>query len=1179
MVDVTTAFKNECEANVGTYKFGKVKVNLIDNNPASWEIGEYSSSNGTKIDTANMTRLSSLSKCEPNKQYTVSLNNSNFRLRLAYFNASQTYISSSAALTGGTITTPANTAYIGATLWNNANTYTGTNINIQNSTNDKLVSYNLEGQTTQNGTPTPTNPVEVQTVKGRNLFDIGQPSDYVTSGGAVSSVVQSTTNDVLSVKILGSGGTYNYNSKTNYIGGKTYTITGIASKTYSRIFIRLRKADNSGWMTNSDATITNFTYNTYYGGWFSANSATEINKTIAVPDCNYFQIGFGYTNSTDIQVGDIETISKIQVEENSSATPYLPYNTIQAKVVGKNLLENNSITQTKNGVTYTVNQDKSITLNGTSTQAFVVEINNNLVLDSGNYNLSLNGRIQGCGIYAYVGANVLKVYVSSNSATDNYQSNFTLDSRTIFTQIRIDIQANKTFNNVTIYPQLEKSSTATTYEAYKSNNYPITLGDIELCKIGTYQDRIYKNNGKWYLYKAIGKVVLNGTESWNIESSGQRYTTLVANSRAETQRLMIYSNYFHYISSGNEVGGGFNYGSRIFIYPNSISSVADLKTWLSTHNTIVYYMLATPTFTEITDENLISQLEALNNAQTYSGITNILSSGNLPAIMNIETDLSNNVRDNSAEPFMGFNITGDNDLISFKVTAKADSNGKPFGSVVKKQLDIEAFNENNKYDLENRQVKVSTGLAETTGNFCEWETFNITQTKDTQTKGHAQYTGYDNMVRATTPYVDNIDFGDSGITLYEFANEVVKQLGSTLGNEELPNGDFIITGNPFTNNETLEVVLRQLGELNGSFVEIGRDNKVWFRQIENTVSPMALSTNLYTEDFTKADKFGGVNKVVVGESNIETNAAIESDPTEIAKNGEQLIEVLDNYFMITMEQKEEICSSLWSMLEGFEYYPFKTKYNGFPYIDLGDNLEITDINNNNYLSVVLNYDFTYKGGYLGNVGASALSRTASKYKNSNTLGKQFRKVGIEVNRVEGKITAEIQAATEGITEAYGTAIEASAQGIMTTVNSLDETVNGDGTTENPGLVGNVSTINQTMLTQDSEAFTAVVKQSKKAADGVDAYNKDDNLQTIRKQVKFDSDGLTLSVEGTDADKMKLNLTNDAIRFKSGNTDILIINGSKIEFSNASFQKLDLGRYVWQAEQDDSLSLIYEGGNN
>lgn len=338
MVDVTTAFKNECEANVGTYKFGKVKVNLIDNNPASWEIGEYSSSNGTKIDTANMTRLSSLSKCEPNKQYTVSLNNSNFRLRLAYFNASQTYISSSATLTGGTITTPANTKYIGATLWNNANTYTGTNINLQNSTNDKLVSYNLEGQTTQSGTPTPTSPVNVDVVKGKNIFDIGQITDYVSSAGLQQTLVQGTTNNILSIKIAGQGGTYCYNSKNNYIGGKNYVITGVSSKTYSRLFIRLRKVDGSGWMTNSDTTITGMTYNSYYGGWYANISTTAINKTINVPVCAYFQIGFGFANIS-VTIGDIETITNIQLEQGSTATPYLPYNTIQAKVLGKNLLD------------------------------------------------------------------------------------------------------------------------------------------------------------------------------------------------------------------------------------------------------------------------------------------------------------------------------------------------------------------------------------------------------------------------------------------------------------------------------------------------------------------------------------------------------------------------------------------------------------------------------------------------------------------------------------------------------------------------------------------------------------------------------------------------------------------------------------------------------------------------
>lgn len=266
MVDVTTAFKNECEANVGTYKFGKVKVNLIDNNPASWEIGEYSSSNGTKIDTANMTRLSSLSKCEPNKQYTVSLNNSNFRLRLAYFNDSQTYISSSATLTGGTITTPANTKYIGATLWNNANTYTGTNINLQNSTDDKLVSYNLEGQTNQEGTPTPTTPIDIKNVRGSNELWFSYFS--YTANGLTGSLDENTlvvtgTNTKTDANW---GFLYPGLGKTrlpNFVIGKKYTVSSTNQYANANVYFQInyyagstQKALFSFSLNNKSLTFT-----------------------------------------------------------------------------------------------------------------------------------------------------------------------------------------------------------------------------------------------------------------------------------------------------------------------------------------------------------------------------------------------------------------------------------------------------------------------------------------------------------------------------------------------------------------------------------------------------------------------------------------------------------------------------------------------------------------------------------------------------------------------------------------------------------------------------------------------------------------------------------------------------------------------------------------------------------
>jgi hypothetical protein len=87
------------------------------------------------------------------------------------------------------------------------------------------------------------------------------------------------------------------------------------------------------------------------------------------------------------------------------------------------------------------------------------------------------------------------------------------------------------------------------------------------------------------------------------------------------------------------MGTGFNYGSRIFIYPNSISSVADLKTWLSTHNTIFYYVLATPTTTEITDETLLEQLDAIG--ELYRGTNNIMITDTIAPVENIIIEKSN----------------------------------------------------------------------------------------------------------------------------------------------------------------------------------------------------------------------------------------------------------------------------------------------------------------------------------------------------------------------------------------------------------------------------------------------------------------------------------------------------------------------------------------------------------
>ena len=226
--------------------------------------------------------------------------------------------------------------------------------------------------------------------------------------------------------------------------------------------------------------------------------------------------------------------------------------------------------------------------------------------------------------------------------------------------------------------QLEEGETASTYEAYTSQNYEINIGDIELCKIGTYQDYLFYNTPsspyynnelqdyKWYLHKEIGKVVLDGSEdeNWSIDSTGTENYSYRCSVTGQTIPQIGLSNYFLRTNiANNNTNQGFdirNYSSlfQIRIRYGTEDTLANYKTWLSTHNTTVYYVLATSTDTEITDSTLISQLDAILNAYCYQTTTNIMTSGDdLPIVVNATTSgMANTVVKNKgnivAKPLM-----------------------------------------------------------------------------------------------------------------------------------------------------------------------------------------------------------------------------------------------------------------------------------------------------------------------------------------------------------------------------------------------------------------------------------------------------------------------------------------------------------------------------------------------
>lgn len=188
-------------------------------------------------------------------------------------------------------------------------------------------------------------------------------------------------------------------------------------------------------------------------------------------------------------------------------------------------------------------------------------------------------------------------------------------------------------------------------------NYPLSLGSIELCKIGDYQDYIYKDNGNWYLHKEINKYIFQNdnidTYSFVSDSSTTNLLAVNINPNGITNiaykivasGYWIYCDnfpYIHstitnqehiYISSSVNISGNEYYGNiRLYINHNRLAGYSSsltnnqkvdlVKTWLENNPTTIYYVTRYPEEdTQITNTTLISQLEAISIAKGNSYVT------------------------------------------------------------------------------------------------------------------------------------------------------------------------------------------------------------------------------------------------------------------------------------------------------------------------------------------------------------------------------------------------------------------------------------------------------------------------------------------------------------------------------------------------------------------------------
>lgn len=186
--------------------------------------------------------------------------------------------------------------------------------------------------------------------------------------------------------------------------------------------------------------------------------------------------------------GNVEEsyVFQVQYEISSTATTYTPYitdfSTTNVTRCGKNLIPYPyaCTTQTISGVTFTVNSDGSVTVNGTATANATFELETDLqmfTLPAADYFLS--GCPSGGSPTSYCMAVANGAGISYDKFRRDFGTGIAVPSSGENWKVSIRIMSGYTANNLVFKPQIELGTTATTYEAYKGQTYtPTSTGEV-----------------------------------------------------------------------------------------------------------------------------------------------------------------------------------------------------------------------------------------------------------------------------------------------------------------------------------------------------------------------------------------------------------------------------------------------------------------------------------------------------------------------------------------------------------------------------------------------------------------------------------------------------------------------------------------------------------------------------
>ena len=343
------------------------------------------------------------------------------------------------------------------------------------------------------------------------------------------------------------------------------------------------------------------------------------------------------------QTGGIE---KMMLESGSTITAYEPYSSNSYEInLGKNLFDKNNV-NIFNG--YISNTSSNQLIASSTARIVYIPCSPNTTYSISKAVIGTNNRFCIFTTNEVPASNVVAHDLAGMKSGENNATSYTITTSADAKYICAYVKASSTSATDTqIYATIQiEAGSATPYAPY--------FEPIELCKLGTYQDYIWKDGDSWKVHKAIGYRALSGTEDWikYSYSDGIYYASIDSLSDPANAEFICYSANYKGVVSSSTIADFITYASEyqyamnvrresktIRIKNTDIQTADALKTWLRSNPTSVYYPVATPTDTVVTNQALIDQLEALVAGGAENGTTYIkvnATDPNLPGLLYVE---------------------------------------------------------------------------------------------------------------------------------------------------------------------------------------------------------------------------------------------------------------------------------------------------------------------------------------------------------------------------------------------------------------------------------------------------------------------------------------------------------------------------------------------------------------